>query len=386
MRASEETYHLRKRRGRMSTRSRVALAAASLLLLSVYVLPIWKISLDAPQYPEGLGLYIEVNTIRGASEGNLASINGLNHYIGMKEIHPGSIPELKIMPWLFGALIVLGLAAAAGGRKWMLYAWVGLFVVLAAIGLIDFYMWEYDYGHNLDQDRAIIKVPGMTYQPPLIGSKKMLNITATSLPALGGIAAFMSLAIGLVFTFVEMRAGRGSGGTRSTAAVALALVISACSTGPRPIDYGDDLCQMCKMVITDARYGAEIITNRGKVLTFDSIECLTDFVRREELVAESVWVTDMANPGTLIRAEGAYYLYSEGLRSPMGGALAAFSSENDRDHLREEKGGDAWTWGDVIESRAGRSGHAGNGLSTAVHVHRPDGKISAGRHQSEASK
>ncbi len=49
------------------------------------------------------------------------------------------------------------------------------FFVLAAVGLYDFYMWEYDYGHNLNP-HAAIKIPGMAYQPPLIGSKMLLTL------------------------------------------------------------------------------------------------------------------------------------------------------------------------------------------------------------------
>lgn len=368
MRASNETYDMRKRLGRISTRSRIALAVASLLLLSVYVFPIWKISLDAPQYPEGLGMYIEVNTIRGASAGNLESINGLNHYIGMKEIRPDSIPELKIMPWLFAALIALGLAAAAGGRRWMLLTWVGLFIVLATTGLVDFYLWEYDYGHNLDQERAIIKVPGMTYQPPLIGSKQMLNITATSLPALGGIMAFVSLAIGLVLSVLELRRGRAVKRGRvapAAAVLALALGLNACTSEPRPIVYGEDLCQHCKMVIADARFGAEVVTQRHKVLTFDSIECMRTFLQTEDVEVRSLWVTDLANPGTLVPAGTAYFVQSEAIMSPMGGTLAAFAEMTDRDRFLEERGGEALTWSDVMGESPDGGAPQDHGAATA---------------------
>jgi len=91
----------------MSTRSRIILGFASLLLVVMYVFPIWKITLDAPQYPEGLGMYIWIDTVTGEKPHDLANINGLNHYIGMKTIEPDTIPELKIMPWVIGFLIAL---------------------------------------------------------------------------------------------------------------------------------------------------------------------------------------------------------------------------------------------------------------------------------------
>ena len=351
MRASEETYNERERRVRMSARSRIVLALASLLLLSVYFLPIWKIDLKAPQYPEGLGMYIEVNTIRGAEKGNLESINGLNHYIGMKEIRPESIPELKIMPWLFAALILLGLAAAAYGRKRALYSWTGLFLLLALIGMVDFYLWEYDYGHNLDQERAIIKVPGMTYQPPLIGSKTMLNITAVSLPAAGGILAFLSLATGFVLSALEIRARRVLQRSSGLLAAGMIALVLGCSTGPRPIAYGEDVCAHCRMTVIDERFGTELVTSRGKVLVFDSIECLTAFLGDgDPSVAKgaSPWVTAIERPGVLMAASDAFYAQSPEIHSPMGRHLGAFASAAERDRLVEASGGQPLSWEDVI--------------------------------------
>ena len=75
----------------------------------------------------------------------------------------------------------------------------------AAIGLADFYKWEYDYGHDLDTENAIIKIPGMNYQPPRIGSKQLLNFRATSLPAAGGIALVVSLALGVAAVITDWR-------------------------------------------------------------------------------------------------------------------------------------------------------------------------------------
>src|SRR5690606_41060303 len=104
----------------------------------------------------------------------------------------------------------------------------------AIAGMVDFYLWEYDYGHNLDHERAIIKVPGMVYQPPLIGSKKMLNITAVSLPAAGGVLAFVSLGIGVVLSVIEFRANRAARSAGVLVAAGLALLFVGGSCGPRP--------------------------------------------------------------------------------------------------------------------------------------------------------
>ncbi len=193
----------------MSRSTRLLLAAISLSLALVYAFPLWHIGLIAPQYPEGLGLYIGVSEIVGEKPQDLNSINNLNHYIGMKVITPSDIPELRYMPWLVAGLIGLGLAAAAIGKRAFLYGRVGLFALGAVAGLADFYRWGYDYGHNLAPD-AIIKITGMSYQPPLIGNKQLLNFFATSWPAAGGWVLITALAVGVILVFREHRAGRAT--------------------------------------------------------------------------------------------------------------------------------------------------------------------------------
>ena len=180
----------------MSRAVRIVVACAALVMSAAYVFPLWRIALIAPQYPEGLGMLIRINTVTGVKENDLNSINGLNHYIGMKVIEPDAIPELRYMPVILGVLIVTGVLVAALGRRAPFAAWavVLAFVFLAGIG--DYWKWGYDYGHNLSPT-AIIKVTGMSYQPPLIGSKKLLNFTATSWPATGGWMLIVATALEL---------------------------------------------------------------------------------------------------------------------------------------------------------------------------------------------
>lgn len=189
---------------RMPFRSRVLTAVGAVLLLGVFVFPLWRIDLAAPQYPEGIGMLIRVNTVTGVKPNDLANINGLNHYIGMKEIVPDAIPELRFMPWIFGGLAVTGVLVALWGRRSALLGWLAVFGLAGLAGLADFYRWGYDYGHNLDP-HAIIQVPGMVYQPPLIGSRQLLNFTAYSWPDVGGILAGMAFALGAVALLIAFR-------------------------------------------------------------------------------------------------------------------------------------------------------------------------------------
>lgn len=188
----------------MSKISRLLVAVGALLLLALYVTPMWRIDLKAPQYPEGVGLRIWVDTIAGMRPGDVQSINGLNHYVGMAPIEVEGFPELRYMPVVVGALVALGLLTAALGRRPLLYAYAAVFAVAAGLGLYDFYRWGYQYGHNLDPTAAI-KIPGASYQPPVIGTKQILNFVATSWPDTGGIAALVTGLLVLAAVVLEAR-------------------------------------------------------------------------------------------------------------------------------------------------------------------------------------
>ncbi len=339
----------------MSTSSRIILALASLLLGLMYIFPVWSITLEAPQYPEGIGMYIEIDNVTGHKPNDLDNINGLNHYIGMKTIEPDTIPELKIMPWLIGLLIAFGLAGAAMGKRWMLYAWAGAFLLSAIVGLVDFYLWEYDYGHNLDPTAAI-KVPGMNYQPPLIGPKKLLNFTAHSWPALGGWAAFASLGIGVALSVVEWKRARRTPTQAQQMVMAVAglllLPLGACTPQPKPLVHGQDNCAYCMMGIADEQYGAELVTTKRKTYTFDSIECMAAHVVEERTAKDdihSLWVVDFQDPPTLIAVDDAILLHSRDLRSPMGMNLTAFGPGITRQAVEHSFYGDILEWGTVVD-------------------------------------
>jgi copper chaperone NosL len=188
----------------MKTQSKIIVIVASLILILSFFFPIWYIDLEAPQYPEGIGLEIWLTKIAGQKPNDLDNINGLNHYIGMKEIVPDTIPELKIMPFVIIFLILFGLISGISGKRSLVYIWIVLFFVMAAVGLYDFYMWEYDYGHNLNPNAAI-KIPGMAYQPPLIGSKMLLNFNAISMPHIGSWILVLAVVLAAVALYLDKK-------------------------------------------------------------------------------------------------------------------------------------------------------------------------------------
>jgi len=161
--------------------SRVFIALAAVLMVSAYFLPLWQILMWAPQYPEGLEMDIWINDIKG----DVKIISALNHYIGMKHIEVAMFPEFQYMGYIVGSLIGFGLLTALLNKRALLWSYVILLVATGIAALVDFYLWGYDYGHNLDPTAPIV-VPGMSYQPPLIGTKQLLNFTAFSGPDVGG--------------------------------------------------------------------------------------------------------------------------------------------------------------------------------------------------------
>jgi len=191
---------------RADRKSRLILVLAALLLLPAFITPLWSIGLVAPQYPDGLGMNIYVNDVRGHERHDLQNINILNHYIGMQPIEPENIPELEIMPWILAGIIVTGILAGALGHPRIMLGWLVLFVAAGVAGMVDFYLWNIDYGHNLSPD-APIRIPDMTYSPPIIGSTQLLNIRASSWPGLGTL--FITVSI-LLSGWAVFRAFRGN--------------------------------------------------------------------------------------------------------------------------------------------------------------------------------
>lgn len=161
--------------------SQISIAMSSLLLLITYFVPIWRIDLWAPQYPEGLSMFIWLDKLSG----QLDIINGLNHYIGMAHIEEKMFPEFKILPYVVAIIILFGLLTSFLKSRKNLIGFIAILIFSGIIALYDFWNWGYKYGHNLD-DSAAIKVTGMTYQPPLIGYKELLNFGAYSIPDVGG--------------------------------------------------------------------------------------------------------------------------------------------------------------------------------------------------------
>ena len=183
---------------------RVLMVLGIIALLTLFIAPMWRITLVAPQYPDGVTMYIWINKLGGETPSVIQNINILNHYIGMKYIEPDAIPELKYFPYIVMAMATLGLVATAINKRQLYLIWALLFIALAILGLYDFYLWEYDYGHDLSPT-APIKIPGASFQPPLFGTKEIINFTAKSFPHTSGYFAGLSILLALAAWWVKSK-------------------------------------------------------------------------------------------------------------------------------------------------------------------------------------
>jgi copper chaperone NosL len=354
----------------MNVKSRLLVVLAALLLVPVFVLPLWSIRIIAPQYNDGLGMFIGLRDIWGHTEHDIQNINILNHYIGMRPIIPAEVDVLQIMPWVVLFLIGTGLLVALANRRWLVASWLVAFAVLGAAGMYEFYSWNYEYGNNLSPD-APIKVPGMTYVPPIIGTKTLLTIRASSYPSWGTLFMVLSFA-SAVAALVVGRRGAALAGTvervrqraLSAAAVALlALVTTACGTAagdsarPAPAEVpafapAGGTCDFCGGEIPAERFGGELVTRSGDTLRFMSVECLAGFVASGRVPGDevrSIRVVDYNQGERLIDATTALYVRSEQRKSPNGLNLLATEKETVAHNLHFFFGGERLDWAGVLE-------------------------------------
>ena len=316
-------------------------------LAMVLFVPLWRIELSAPQYPEGLSLLIFPNKLAG----NVDIINGLNHYIGMKTLHTADFIEFTVLRYIIIFFALLVLLVSISGKPRILYMFFILFICFGVLAMVDFWRWEYNYGHDLNPDAAII-VPGMAYQPPLIGYKQLLNFGAYSIPDIGG---WLFISVGLITAFciwLTWKQNKNKVYNLSTPVllVCTMLFFSSCSSGPVAIKRGSDNCYSCKMTISDVRYGAEIITQKGRVYKFDDSYCLLTWLKTKEIAAADIkntYLTNFNSDHQLLNVSEALLLQSNDLRGPMGGNLAACKEADSLKIIQQHFPGTQINWKEI---------------------------------------
>lgn len=329
----------------LSKVTRLFLVVAAVGMVLIQFVPLWRIELDAPQYPEGLGLTISPSGLGGDVE----IVNGLNHYIGMKTLHNEDFIEFTILPYCLYAFAVLFALSAIANKRMVLNGVVILYLLFCVVSMIDFWRWEYDYGHDLDPNAAI-QVPGMAYQPPLIGFKQLLNFGAYSIPDTGG-WVFAGVAVfGLLLMLIENKWIIKKVSLPMWLFAPMLLLIQSCTSGPEPIRIGEDQCAFCKMTISDPRFASEIITEKGRVYKFDDLNCAKGYLNENaQNVGDSVqvFVSDFHAPHDLIDYRRAVYYTSSEFKSPMRGNVGAFKDNVSSARIETEMPGWYIQWEEI---------------------------------------
>ncbi|MGO3689692.1 MAG: nitrous oxide reductase accessory protein NosL [Psychroflexus halocasei] len=133
----------------------------------------------------------------------------------------------------------------------------------------------------------------------------------------------------------------------------IVFALSSCSNEKKPIAYGDDACDFCRMNIVDKIHGAEIVTQKGKIYKFDAVECMINF--KDDMTKEKVdmfFTNHYLKPEELIRAEQATFLISENIPSPMGEFITAFPSKAEAEKVQADKDGKLYTWEELLKQQA----------------------------------
>jgi copper chaperone NosL len=202
--------------------------------------------------------------------------------------------------------------------------------------MADFWRWEYNYGHDLNPDAAII-VPGMSYQPPLIGYKQLLNFGAYSMPDIGG---WIFILVGLALLTLSILAYRNESKIitfkKSIHAGVLGLLFIltnafACNTIPNSIKIGKDACSYCKMTVSDNRFGVVLVTEKGKNFIFDDPQCLAAHLhspQNSSIKIGGIYFTNFIGSHLLLNANEAFFVKSIKIHGPMNGSFAAFSNKD----------------------------------------------------------
>lgn len=341
---------------KMGLPSRLIIGIGSLALIASYFFPVWFIFLLAPQYPEGLTMNIWLNKLTGQVD----IINGLNHYIGMKHIKAEMFPEFKYLVYVVGFYILFGLVVAITGRRKLLFIYLLLSVFAGLAAMYDYYQWSYDYGHNLDP-KAAIQVPGLSYQPPLIGHKTLLNFDAYSYPDTGGwvfiIVVFIFILVWL-YEFSKSRQAKSAGSAIHPKlsflfGALLLFSFSFCTTNPEPFVYGKDVCADCKMTIMDPKFGGEIISKKGKIFKFDDAHCMVSYLKSGSLKTEDIATTVVVgyeNNKNFLDVKSTVFVVSPQFKSPMNSNAAAFPDQQSAQKTAGNTNGEIKNWNSLYSS------------------------------------
>ncbi|MDY7107893.1 MAG: cytochrome C [Planctomycetota bacterium] len=178
----------------------IIFTAARLALLVSIFLPYWRMTLHAPQYPDGLEVQAYVNRLTG----DVKEIDGLNHYIGMRPLDEGGQLERSMSIASIIALMLLVEGAALVHTKWAALLTLPT-IAFPVFFLADLFYWLHDFGQNLDPDAPLSNAIE-PFTPPLLGTGVIGQFRTVASPGAGLILAFIASALVLVGLYFHRRA------------------------------------------------------------------------------------------------------------------------------------------------------------------------------------
>ena len=135
--------------------------------------------------------------------------------------------------------------------------------------------------------------------------------------------------------------------------ILILLNLIACNVEPEAINFGKEDCHYCKLKIMDSKFGAEIVTKKGKVFKFDDVNCMVRYIKDENIDEESLkfkLVIDYNKVGSFLDVSKAYYVRSEQIKSPMGSYIAAFETKDIQSKYNTKWNGELWNWSKIKQT------------------------------------
>lgn len=184
---------------------------AAVLIVASMFFPYWRLTLNAPQYPNGLTATIGISSFSG----DVDEIDGLNHYIGMRPLAEGGKFERSVAP--FAVPLMAGIAALAAVRRRRFWLFALPAIIYPAVFTADLYYWLRDFGQNLDPTAALSSSFD-EFTPTLLGPGRVGQFTTFSMYDVGFGMAFLGAVLLVIAVGVRVRRAPAEALTRTEAA------------------------------------------------------------------------------------------------------------------------------------------------------------------------
>ena len=178
----------------------VFLSLARMSILVSLFLPYWHMTLEAPQYPDGLNVTAFINRLTG----DITEIDGLNHYIGMRPLEEAAQLERSLSVVMLLALMLLVEGAVHVHSKWAALLAMPA-ILFPPFFLLDLHLWMSHFGQNLDPTAPLSNAI-KPFTPPVLGVGMIGQFKTIASPGAGLILASIGSVLSVIGLFFHRRA------------------------------------------------------------------------------------------------------------------------------------------------------------------------------------